>query len=249
MKNNSQFQASSALVALALFVFAPIVHGVPSSKDIPSNADYVALERSISRRVHGGERPKALQAEYRAQVLSDQTNSLAVFGWAFASLEDFRGQDGILVGNWAMEQVLAHDNPKNSREYTRVWFALVQQAYPAKTHPEFYKAVEAALQAKPQDIFLRERLVYDLINDTKTLPKAVALAQQGVDFNPQSARPHSLLASAYQDVWIVSRRPADAQKAVTEYRKFLALAAPNDPFRHDAQYLIKTIQQMASLKS
>lgn len=249
MKNNSRFQAFSASAALVLFAFAPVVHGIPSSKNTPSNGDYVALERSIDQRVHGGERPEAIRENYRIQVLNDQTNSLAVFGWAVASLEIYKIHQGILVSDWAMEQVLAHDDPQNLREYSRVHFALIQEAHPTVTHPELYKVAEAALQANPQDLFLRKRLVYDLKNNVKTLSKAVALAQQGVALNPTSSKALSLLASAYEDVWIVSRRPADAQRAVNEYRKFLALAAPNDPFRHDAQYLIKTIQQMASLKS
>lgn len=186
--------------------------------------------------------PRPVVAAYQAAAYAAPADPLAQYLWAYAAqagaardpkLEPVAGQALI-----ALQGV----DPGNVRAYARLRYYMTVTFEPNKAHPEIERVGDRLLQINPHDKGIRKAMIYDLCNG-RGVHKAIRLAKAWVTGAPNDADAHATLAYVYQNLWFADKSPATKRLAIGEYRRFLALATPQDAFRHEATRLIGVLQK------
>lgn len=201
------------------------------------DAPYVRMEREICGKIHAGRPAQTVLAQARAEATEYPLDFAPQVRWLYASTQAASRTVDI---DWRAIDAVAREDPGNLRAVARIRFAAGVMIDPNEGHPDLDRLGERLLRADPNDRWVRLHLVYDLASSRPSLPKAETMARAFVQKEPQNASAHSALAFVEETFWVVSgHRRVYAVGAIAEYKAFLRLAPPNDPFRHDAQYLVQ----------
>lgn len=201
------------------------------------DAPFLHMEDDIRKQIQSDSSSNAVLAAERSNAREHPLDFASQFRWLFATTQAAGESDNL---DYRAIEAVARQDPGNIRAVARIRFAAGVLLDQNRSHPDLDRVGERLLQTDPHDHWVRGHLIYDLANSPTSLPKAEVMAQAFVAQEPNNCEAHSALASVYQNLWAVSRhRRVYAEKAITEYEAFLRLAPPNDPFRHDAAYLIK----------
>lgn len=202
-----------------------------------SDAPFLQIEENVRKQIRAGSSPQAILVAERKNAQEHPLDFAAQFRWLFATTQASGGSDNI---EYRAVEAVARQDPGNIRAVARIRFAAGVLLDQNRSHPDLDRVGERLLQTDPRDRWVRGHLIYDLSNSPASLPKAEVMAQAFIVQEPNDAEAHSVLASVYQNLWAVSRhRRIYAEKTIAEYKEFLRLAPPDDPFRHDAEYLVK----------
>jgi len=204
-----------------------------TGNDVP----YVQMEEDVYGKIRAGQPAQTVLAQARADAIKHPLDFAPQVRWLYASTQAAGDTDDV---DWRAIAAVAREDPGNIRAVARIRFAAGVMIDRNEGHPDLDSIGERLLQTDPNDRWVRLRLIYDLASSRSSLPQARAMAQAFVAKEPENCQAHSALALVYQTLWVVSNhRRVYAEGAIREYRAFLRLAPPNDPFRHDAQYLVK----------
>ncbi len=172
----------------------------------------------------------------------------AQFRWAYAAYEaarktNFVNQHKTLRDIEQALQRAASVSPPRNYEYARLRFLAIARNSP---YHNLKPVGERLVRRNPQDHEVRFYLVELLDPGLHSEEKQSALmhARFLAQALPEKPTVHSLLGSVYWRIWLKSKSPADADKAIAGYRKFLQTAPPNHPFRRGAESQIKFIRHM-----
>ena len=200
------------------------------------DAPYVRMEEDVCGKIRTGQPVQTVLAQARANALKHPLDFAPQFRWLYATTLAAGDSDNV---DYRALEAVARADPGNIRTVACIRFAAGVLIDQNQSHPDLDRIGERLLRADPSDRWVRVHLIYDLANSRPTLPQARAMAEAFVAEEPTNCRAHSVLGLVYETIWAASgHRRVFAEKAITEYQAFLRLAPPNDPFRHDAQYLV-----------
>lgn len=212
------------------------------------NARYIRAEREVFKayaaaakkdpQAGSPELPKSVLDFYGAVSCRNTSDPLAGFKWAYADMMRVPVEGH--VDGTALRVVQGID-PGNVREYTRVRYCLTLLSEPNKNHDSINKVAERLLKTNPKDDYVRQLYIYDLVNNEADISKALKLAHEGVERQPEDAQAHSTLAYVYENQFFSSRQSIDRDNSIREYRRYLTLAPGKDGFRNQATYLISAL--------
>jgi predicted Zn-dependent protease len=218
---------------------------INSSSWTSSDQPYKEVEARIKKEYAQGKSLDAISQEYKALARRRPADPVAQFAWVYAT----RG--AAFVNNKMHDdvppllQVLAASDPGNAHEYTRYRFCMTADADKILPAADARRIGDRLLRYDPHDDWVRTSLIY-MLCDAGQPDMALPYALEGVKQKPKDPKAHTSLALVYQNRWFVSKRRADAHKAVVEYQKYLSLAPPTDVFRKSAELLVKNIESEAA---
>lgn len=207
---------------------------------------YQKIRANIDKALSAGENPDRLAVAYEQKAQLHLKNPQAVYAWAYAS--------------WRAIKSTTHDN--NYNRLARVIVAMAELPSP-KTY-EFTRmhflalawVTERAelkdvglrlLQQNPNDYSVKYQasgiLTITFTGQDKVL--ALKYAQDLIQMRPNTADPYGLLGSIYLRSYDQNhtKNKEDGEKAASAYEEYLKRAPANDPWRSQAESLIKSIRQ------
>ena len=213
-----------------------------------SDRPYQQIRDNIWRSISSGQKPEILDAKYRALAKSEAYHppydSVAQFRWAYVAYQAVIVNPQLIDHSdfAAATQALGYGPSPRSYEYARLRFLMEAMSWP-DIHLKV--AGERLLARVPDDFQVKYQLTHVLASgstSSQNMNQAVLYAQQLVRAMPSKGRMYGLLGETYYTRWLSGKSSMDGDNAIAAYEKYLALAPPNDSFRHQAQYLIKKIQ-------
>ena len=202
-----------------------------------NDTPYVRMEEEICGKIRAGQPAQTILAQAQAEATKYPLDFAPQVRWLYASTQAASRTVDI---DWRAIDAVAREDPGTIYTVARIRFAAAVMISPNEGHPDLDRLGERLLRANPDDRWVRLHLIYDLSSSRPSLPKAEIMARAFVTKEPQNASAHSAMAFVDETFWVVSKhRRVYAERAIAEYKAFLRLAPPSDPFRHDAQYLVQ----------
>jgi tetratricopeptide (TPR) repeat protein len=182
-------------------------------------------------------------ALYRKEAAAAPLDSVKQYRWVFAEWKLGKGDKGLLVWRKALSIPIS----PRTYDYSRLRFlitaenAMTMGKYGGST--ELRDAGLRLLKIVPNDKLtsywvhrIRERT--DSLEDKKiNLNQALKEVKQ----NPNDAKAQGLLANAYHNLWMKTRRRSDSIKAVNNFKKYLAMTPANSKGRENVEFWVDAI--------
>ena len=231
---------------------APTRHKVPSLLEetwSASDKPYKDAEAQMAWEYAAGKTPQAILEEYRTVALQRPADPVAQFSWVNAEKGEILVSDSQRNIPDSLVKRLEGADPGNVHEFARCRYCMSQEAGLQPSLQWVIAVGEKLLHYDPKDQWVRTNMIYFLLNTKAGFQQALSRALYWVKLEPNNSKAHSTLALVYEDIWAADRKHhrSEAAKSVEEYRTYLRLAPTRDPFRQNAQYLVKTITQQAAL--
>lgn len=199
--------------------------------------------REIVAKIKSGTHIPAVLAEERLNAMEHPKDFAAQTRWLYAAI--LASPDGEDFDDQALAAVASLD-PGNIAIVARSRWLAIMLTQQNEDHPALQPMGERLMKVYPRDRNVRLHLIYDLCagkpgpTSVKPLARALALAQKWVKEEPSNPSSHSALGYVWETYYHGSGpKHLYAQRAIDEYKEYLRLAPPSDPFRHDAEILVK----------
>ena len=204
------------------------------------NEPYLRTRLAIDKSIAQGQKPSILERRYKSAVQKDFYDSKSVFRWAYAAYKVARAQRTKETENLLLEVIKVMDGTIKPRvsDWTRLRFLVGIRSWP---DVKLIPVGNRLLKRNPKDNELKYEFI-DLLNSSSSLTdsrRALAMAQNLVKSDPKKPAYRSALAGAYSNLWQRNYNLADSNRAIQEYRTYLKMAPPNEPFRKDAEFWIQ----------
>lgn len=210
---------------------------------IADDCPYIKIRAQLDKALKDKRFTQATLDKARTSVLQRPADPKAQFRWAYAVYQ--ARYAGIALNEQQVLQdvrvAFASIPSPRSYQYARLRF-LVEGAY--HDNPAVKVGGMRLLRRNSKDHEVKFFVIRLLSTGSAVEQKqALSYAQELVRLYPLRATSHSALARVYVDRWNRDHNSADADKSITEYRKYVDLAPPRDPSRKRIEYLIQIIEQ------
>ncbi len=203
---------------------------------------YARIRSTVDAALARQAKPEQLVEQYRLTAKKQPQSSQALFQWAYGSYR-YSVQVHKLDRRSASQMNLkfAQLRSPHSYQYARMRFITEAMLFPSSRLKDLGLRL---LKRNPNDVDVSHYMI-DMLNLAKPQERATAFAcaQRLVRLAPQRASSHASLGWVYFRSWLLNKNPADADKAVSAYQKYLQLAPPDDEFRSRAQKIIGMIHK------
>ena len=183
---------------------------------------------------------KTMLQQLQKAASSNYSDSKDFYRWAYAKYVDSKQETPI--ENWQLGEG-AFEGPRpniSAYDYVRLRFLYAAPGHDADLIP----LAQRLIKRKPDDydvLYALVKLYHPVASNTEK-QRALLYANQLITLFPQKADPYTAVGGIYYEAWLYSKKPADRNKAIQNYQKYLDLAPPTDTWRKQATMLIKEMQ-------
>ena len=205
---------------------------------------FISARKNIETTVRAKHNVALLAAKYAALAQKYPTNSLYMFRWGLATYYVAQNEN-ITWKPPIVERLLSRLSTfpsPHSAQFARMRF-LIETRYIGT--PRLKTVGLRLLQRDPHDDAVKASMypVLNVIGSPADGMLAVKLANELIAENPRYPKWHAMLGAAYYDISIRQNTRSNCLKSIAAYQKYLELAKPSDPFREQAERLIKELQK------
>ncbi len=217
-----------------------------------SDTPFIAVERNIDNRVAQGAKPSALLAAFRRAALSNPRNATSQFAYAYAAQKTADAKtDGQSLDSLLQPPLKALGEVPSPRsyQYTRLRWLLEHKVGQWKGFMPVIGLGKRLIARNPKDKTVRFYLVEELLLSRVPTDQTVELPRyaQEIENEPQkSVATYSLLAGVYHDLLLTTHNPEYADKAISNYQRYLQLTPPSyfPPYRSLVKDYIERCRQL-----
>ena len=204
-----------------------------------NNLPYRKARQELDSVLNANKNRPLLIQKVREQYNRKPNEALALFRWAYVAF----WSPSTVKKPERYDILRAFDRIASPHvyDYTRIHFLLESDTVPdPKLKAAGARLTEHDLTDRLNFLYQATMLSYsDSLDDRKL---AVEYADGLCAESPENPMRVSAAGSCYSCLWLKTKKPADAVKAITYYQKFLKIASPTDEFIPIAKACIKEMQ-------
>lgn len=220
-----------------------LLHGWTKEPWTADGKPYRAIAAEI-KALDANNKLKDILSAVRSAAIRQPVNALVQYRWVLTELRLKYDQSKM----WRFASAMAQCPSPRSLHFACLQF-YVTAAYASETpsylgNVDLKRAGDRLLAMRPNDTGVQYwmELIRAKTASIEDKYENIRHFQNKVKSFPQTATFQAQLACSYRDLWFVSRRAADANEAIKQFKKYLAIAGPNGDFRKGAVHWIESIQ-------
>jgi hypothetical protein len=182
---------------------------------------------------------------FEKQVRSGKAKPEILFTW---SLSVLRGSQIFLWNHIDADEKLREaaaflslsDNHKYF-DFYRLRFLIEARAFPNKPHIIAGKKILSASSNEDLAVLLRTSATMSLIGNSEEKKESLAIAKKLYQRYPMSTTYCSHLGRVYRQIWFDTNDETSRLRAISQYKKYLTIAPPSDPWRANCTQILKQL--------
>ena len=206
---------------------------------------YVEAREAIGSRYKLNTLREVELTQFKKASFAKPDDALVRFKWAYYAYCMALREPSLSLGSAKLsgvEQAFRFNPSPGSYQYTRLRFLVL--SYLTQSGPQLKKLGERLLLRDAKDTSVKYVQVTHLNNgDASNQAQALKYAQQLVKEQPQTPAMYVLVAFLYRNRWLGTHSKSDANAAIANYKRYIALGKLSSEQRSEVEENIQELQK------